>query len=195
MLCNVGHVNMCSLIASQLLAANTLKDKGDTSIALLYVVGEEVDHIGMKTANALGLKPKYLIVGEPTESRTVLRQKGMFKLRLVSRGIAAHSGYPETGLCALTPLLSVVNAIQSYPWPSGEGLGKTTVNIGLMKSGVAENVVPPNAMATVMFRVVTSTAQIEKIVQTIVNTFGNEQVSIEWGSRNEPADLNPVSTE
>ena len=59
-----------SLIAAQLLAAEKLKHKYKNQIGLLYVVGEEVDHCGMLKANELHLNPKFLIVGEPTESRT-----------------------------------------------------------------------------------------------------------------------------
>lgn len=42
-------------------------------IGLLYVVGEEVDHIGMKEINKLDLKPDFLICGEPTELKLAKR--------------------------------------------------------------------------------------------------------------------------
>jgi acetylornithine deacetylase len=62
------------------------------SVALLLVVGEETDHIGMIEANKLNILPDYLVVGEPTELRFGHAQKGALKLRLNSRGKAAHSG-------------------------------------------------------------------------------------------------------
>jgi acetylornithine deacetylase len=71
-------------------------------------VGEEVDHIGMKEANKLLLKPDFLICGEPTELKLAKRQKGILKLKLVSEGRACHSGYPEKGINALEPLLDVL---------------------------------------------------------------------------------------
>ena len=45
--------------------ADQIVDAND--LGLLYVVGEETDHIGMISANELQLKPKALICGEPTQ--------------------------------------------------------------------------------------------------------------------------------
>ena len=46
----------------------------------------------MIAANELGLDPEFLIVGEPTQSKLIKRQKGILKMKLIANGVAAHSG-------------------------------------------------------------------------------------------------------
>lgn len=180
-----GACDTKSLIAAQLFAAQALADAGSDDIGLLYVVGEEVDHSGMIAANQLQLNPAYLIVGEPTESKLVSRQKGMLKLRLECSGKAAHSGYPHLGKSAIDPLIDVLQDINKTDWPGDDTLGQTTVNIGIINGGLAANVVPPSAYAEVMFRVVTQQEEILERVRTIA---GN-RVSITVVSANNPTDL------
>jgi len=180
-----GACDTKSLIAAQLLAARTLIESGIEEIGLLYVVGEEVDHCGMIKANELNIDPQFLIVGEPTESKLVRRQKGIFKFRLESSGKAAHSGYPHTGVSAIDPLLDVLQDLKSAAWPSDVTLGETTLNIGVIGGGRAANVVPDKAFADVMIRVTTSQAEINAMVDKIIN--GRVPYSIV--SYNDPCEL------
>ncbi len=53
-----------------------------------------------------------MIVGEPTESRLISRQKGILKAQLVSKGVAAHSGYPHLGVSAIDKLVQVLADLQ-----------------------------------------------------------------------------------
>jgi acetylornithine deacetylase len=171
-----GACDTKSLIAAQLIAATTLKDsaKFEGNIGLLYTVGEEVNHIGMKGTAKLfpalsGVR--FLICGEPTESRTIVRQKGIYIATLTSKGKAAHSGYPEFGICALTPIINILHAIQNYSWPSDDILGNTTVNFWIIKGGIAANVVPEVAEAKIMFRCAVEPTIIEEQVLKIIEQF------------------------
>jgi acetylornithine deacetylase len=114
-------------------------------VGLLLVVGEETDHIGMIEANQLDIHPEYLIVGEPTEMRFAHAQKGALKLRLISHGKAAHSGYPERGESAIHKLLDVLTEIRTEGWPKNKALGETTVNVGLIEGGQALNALAESA--------------------------------------------------
>jgi acetylornithine deacetylase len=89
----------------------------------------------MKAANQLGLKPKALVVGEPTELKLVRSQKGILKARLVSHGVACHSGYPALGKSAIDPLIDVLHELLHAEWPKSEELGDTTLNVGLVQGG------------------------------------------------------------
>lgn len=180
-----GACDTKSLIAAQLHAAQTLANQGHDDVGLLYVVGEEVDHIGMVVANELGLNPDYLIVGEPTESKLVTRQKGILKIRLDCKGKAAHSGYPHTGKSAIDPLIDALADLRKVDWPGDSVLGATTMNIGILQGGRAANVVPDLAHAEVMFRVVTDQ---EEILETVRSTVG-ERADIQVITANNPTDL------
>lgn len=124
-------------------------------VSLLFTVGEEVDHIGMKATSSLALKPRFLIVGEPTESKLAVGHKGCLRFTIRATGKACHSGYPEQGSSAIEKLIAVVWKIQNYvslfstkqcmalrflkKWPSSERLGETTFNCGEILGGAAAN--------------------------------------------------------
>ena len=77
-------------------AAQDLIEEGVSDLAILLVIGEEVDAIGAKAAvRGLGLQGKYLINGEPTDNHLAVGHKGVLLLELKAAGVAAHSGYPE----------------------------------------------------------------------------------------------------
>ncbi|KAK0393479.1 hypothetical protein QR680_000233 [Steinernema hermaphroditum] len=154
-------------------------------IGLLFVVGEETDHAGMIEANKLNLQPEFLVVGEPTDMKFARMQKGATKFAIKVQGKAAHSGYPNMGESAIEKLLDILNELRSYPWPSDEKLGSTTLNIGFIKGGQAVNALAAEAEAAVMFRVTKSVDEILQKVREIVGTRGVVEV---WG-RNEPVQL------
>lgn len=163
-----GACDTKGLIAAQLLAAQALVEQGEEEIGLLYVVGEEVDHCGMIAACELGLTPEALLVAEPTEAVLARRQKGMLKIRLTALGVAAHSGYPQCGSSAIHLLLEVLNDLRQATWPASVELGETTLNIGRIGGGRAANVLADEAWAELMFRVVSSTEEIARMVENRV---------------------------
>lgn len=141
-------------------AAQQLVDAGCEEVGFLLVVGEEVDHIGAKTSRALGIAPERIILDEPTVCRVVAAQKGMVKLNLLARGIAAHSAYPSRGVSAIHKLIGACGALLAHQWPSDPILGPTTLNVGTIGGGVAFNVFAPQAEAEVLFRSVCPTDQL-----------------------------------
>lgn len=68
-------------------------------------------------------------------------------------------------------------------------LGSTTVNIGLISGGEALNALAEHASAAIFFRVTTSTADILKQLETIVN--GRAKIDQSFG-KNEPIFLTGV---
>src|SRR5688500_5032977 len=67
-------------------------------IGFLFTVGEETDSLGAQVANARlaePWRPRFTIVGEPTDNSFVSGHKGIFKARLSARGVAGHSSQAE----------------------------------------------------------------------------------------------------
>eukprot|EP00736_Rhodelphis_marinus_P009312 Rmarinus@m.535 len=166
-----GATDAKSQVAAQIIAAEELIADGLLSpedLCMLYVVGEEVWHDGMIKANESKIPFQYLLNGEPTESNLATGHKGFVLITLKKTGVAAHSGYPEHGDSAITPLLQVLQDLENEHWPSDDILGPTTLNIGTITAGTAANIVPDHAEAQVMIRVVTTAedilAQVEKVV-------------------------------
>ncbi|CAG9529866.1 unnamed protein product [Cercopithifilaria johnstoni] len=173
-------------LAAMIFAAQKIaKEDPDLAenIGLLLVVSEELDHIGMVEANNLGLVPEFFMIGEPTELKFGRLQKGAVKVILKVHGKAAHSGYPHLGDSAIDKLLDILHDIRTHEWPSDKTFGSTTVNIGLISGGEALNALAEHASAAIFFRVTTSTADILKQLETIVN--GRAKIDQSFG-KNEP---------
>ena len=199
-LCGRGACDTKSIIASQLVATQRLyKEYNMKNIALLYVIGEEVDHCGMKYANKLNLNPRFLIVGEPTESRTVVAQKGAFKIVLKSKGKAAHSSLPHLGIDAIGPLMKILYHFTVIErWPKHDIIGDTTVNIGLFNGGAAANIIPADASASVYFRTACDAIEIEKRVKDIIKFYDTrtpKQISYEILCANNPSMYDGIGKE
>ncbi len=149
-----GACDAKGIIAAMIAAAESLLEGGTRNFALLFVVGEERNSIGAKTAAATPRGSRFLINGEPTENRLALGCKGALRYELTARGKLAHSAYPELGHSAIHTLLDALGDIRAIPLPSDPLLGQTTLNIGTVFGGRAPNVVADEARAELMFRLV-----------------------------------------
>jgi acetylornithine deacetylase len=163
-----GACDAKGIIAAMIKAGEALIESNVSDFGLLFVVGEEAGSAGARAANTISNGSRYLINGEPTESKLALGSKGALRAVLRARGRAAHSAYPERGESAVEKLLDVLNDLRRAELPSDETLGATTLNIGVIKGGVAANVIPADAEAELMFRVVTKSEALKRLVEDVV---------------------------
>jgi acetylornithine deacetylase len=150
-----GSVDAKGSVAAQITALLALLSEGQISnddVALLYVVGEEVNGDGMRAANALNLSWDSVIFGEPTELKLAAGHKGAMLLKITAHGKAGHSGYPWLGENANSMLLPALLAVQKTALPWSDKYGNTTLNIGTMQGGVAANVIAESAHAELQLR-------------------------------------------
>lgn len=152
-----GACDAKGIAASMVCAAERLRASG-RSIALLFVVGEETTHDGAHAANDWALAHSFasiaLVNGEPTESTLALGTKGALRVVVRTRGEAAHSAYPQLGRSATRELVHLLAELDTIALPTDALLGETTINIGRLAGGVADNVVAPDAEARLMARLV-----------------------------------------
>ena len=149
-----GACDAKGIVAAMTGAAERLLDEGQRNFALLFVVGEERNSAGAYAAARHPRGSRYLINGEPTENLLALGSKGTLRYELTARGRMAHSAYPELGESAIDKLLDALEAIRRIPLAQDPVLGPATLNIGTIAGGRAPNVVPDQACAEIMFRVV-----------------------------------------
>ena len=169
-----GSCDAKGTIAAMVAAAELLLESGTRNFALLFVVGEERNSIGAKTAAAAPRGSRFLINGEPTENRLALGCKGALRYELAARGKLAHSAYPELGHSAIHTLLDALADIRSIPLPSDPLLGQATLNVGTLSGGRAPNVVADGARAEIMFRLVGEPSAIRTEVARAAETHGVE---------------------
>jgi len=143
-------------------------------VGFLLVVGEEVDHCGAAQAARLGLRPKRIILGEPTEAMMAVGQKGILKVRMKACGHAGHSAYPEGKPSANHRLVEGLGALLAGTWPDDDALGATTVNIGELRGGVAANVIADAAEAILLYRTVSDETVLFGLVEQVAEAHAVE---------------------
>jgi acetylornithine deacetylase len=164
-----GACDAKGILAAQVAAAERLRAAGETRIGLLFVAGEERGSDGAAAANKIASRSEYLINGEPTDNRLGAATRGVFRVKIVAAGRAAHSGYPELGDSAIEKLLDALVALRNAPWPKDPELGTTHYTIGLISGGVAHNVIPPHAEAEVFFRTVGEHDPVRQVLHRTLN--------------------------
>ena len=149
-----GACDAKGTLVAQIAAAERLRASGDTRVGLVFVVGEERGSDGANAANTLASGSKFLINGEPTDNRLAAATRGVYRARLRAIGRAAHSSLPALGVSAIDKLVDAIVALRAVRWPEDPVLGRTFYSVGLIRGGVAPNVISPEAECELMFRTV-----------------------------------------
>jgi acetylornithine deacetylase len=173
-----GACDAKGIIAAQIAAAEKLRAEG-MHASLLFVVGEERDSLGARTANAHAPGSKFLINGEPTDNKLAVASKGALRVEIIAQGKMAHSAYPELGESAIEKLLEALNRLRTVPLPPVEGIGATTVNVGVIEGGRAPNVVPDYARAQLLYRLVGPAEELKKRIVVAVGDIARVEFVLE----------------
>src|ERR1039457_5689792 len=163
-----GACDAKGIIAAMIAAAEKLIESRARNFGLLFVVGEERNSAGAEVASRSPRGSRYLINGEPTESKVALGSKGILRYEIMAAGKMAHSAYPELGESAIEKLLDALDAIRRIQLPEDPVLGRTTVNIGTISGGRAPNIVPDAAKAELAFRIVGDGRKIDQVLREAV---------------------------
>jgi acetylornithine deacetylase len=162
-----GACDAKGILAAQIVALERLRSGGVHAVGALFLVGEERGSDGARVANAVPNACRFLVNGEPTDSRLGLATRGALRVKLTAAGRAAHSSFPEAGESAIEKLLDALLRLRAIAWPTREPLGRTHYTIGLIAGGVAPNVIPPHAEAEVMFRTVGPAADVLSLLAPV----------------------------
>jgi acetylornithine deacetylase len=172
-----GACDAKGILAAQVAAAESLRARGETRIAMLFVAGEERGSDGARVANdhaPAGVR--FLINGEPTDNRLGAATRGILRVRLHAYGRAAHSSFPELGESAIDKLLDALMVMRGVELPDDPLLGRTHYTVGLIEGGVAPNVVSPHASAELVFRTVGSGAAVQDAMNVVESLVSVEHV-------------------
>jgi len=160
-----GACDAKGIAAAMLTAADALVAAGEERVDLLMVVGEEKGSDGARAANRLPATSRYLVNGEPTESKLASGAKGSLRATVRTRGREAHSAYSHLGSSAIDPMLALLPTLRDLQLPVDETLGATTVNVGVLRGGTEANIVPGMAEAEMMFRVVGDVEPLKRAIE------------------------------
>ena len=153
-----GTSDMKSFIAIALAMAPEFADtKLKTPIHFALSFDEEVGCLGaplmIEKMDQFGAKPRAVIIGEPTKMSVVNAHKGVCSFFTTVRGLERHSSETHRGVNAIAygaELVAFLSTLgedmrdrHSYP-ESGFDPPYTTVHVGTMHGGTAQNIVPLN---------------------------------------------------
>lgn len=173
-----GSCDAKGIAAAMMTAAENLARAGEQRVDLLLVVGEEKGSDGARAANRLTPTSRFLVNGEPTESKLASGAKGSQRVMVRTRGRAAHSAYPHLGRSAIEPLLALLPTVHRLDMPADPVLGETTVNIGVIRGGTEANIIPESAEAELMFRLVGD----PKPLRRALEAWADGKAELEYGS-------------
>jgi acetylornithine deacetylase len=173
-----GACDAKGIIAAQIAACQRLR-KESVGVGMLFVVGEERDSMGAKTANDNPLGSRFLINGEPTENKIAVASKGALRMEIVARGKMAHSAYPELGESAIDKLLDALCRLRQMELPENPEVGRCTLNIGIVEGGRAPNVIPDYARAHLLYRLVGPSEQLRQEIAEAVAGLAEAEVVLE----------------
>ena len=173
-----GACDAKGIIAAQVAAAERLREAG-VAVALLFVVGEERDSAGARLANQHPKGSRFLINGEPTDNRLALASKGTLRAEIRAHGTMAHSAYPELGDSAVHKLVHALSRLLALDLPTVEGVGPSTLNIGLIHGGHAPNVIADSAVASLLIRLVGPSEETRKAIEQAVAGLAEVEFTLE----------------
>ena len=182
-----GSCDAKGIIAAQIFAAERLRAEGLNELGLLFTVDEELSSHGAQAANKhpLARACRFLINGEPTDSRLATGTKGSVRVIITTEGRAAHSAYPEAGESAIEKLLDILQDIRSCNWPEDSFFGTTTCNIGVISGGTRPNVIADHARAELQIRLSIDIEHVKRVIEDAVGTRGR----LEYASSHNPVRL------
>ncbi|MEO8383082.1 MAG: M20/M25/M40 family metallo-hydrolase, partial [Acidobacteriota bacterium] len=180
-----GACDTKGILAAMIAAGERLRARGVDQFAYLFVVGEETDSIGAKSANEAfaDLGSEFVLVGEPTESKFARASKGALTCFVRFEGVAAHSAYPHLGDSAINRMVAAIAEINAADWGRHDVLGHATVNVGVVRGGEKPNIIPAEAECEMIFRLVTTPGEVEQRLGDLVAQHGG-RITLSRG--NEP---------
>jgi acetylornithine deacetylase len=173
-----GACDAKGIMAAQLAAVERLREAG-VAAALLFVVGEERDSAGAREANLHPKGSRFLINGEPTDNRLALASKGALRAEVRAHGTMAHSAYPELGDSAVHKLVRGLDRLLDLKLPHVEGIGSSTLNIGIIEGGRAPNVIADAASAAVLVRLVGPSQETRQAIEQAVAGLAEVEFTLE----------------
>jgi acetylornithine deacetylase len=159
----------------------------DLPVAVDFVafMGEESGQWGSKNfARRHGKDYSFALVGEPTAMQVVHVTKGSLWATLRATGKAAHSSQPERGENAILKLTRSLDQLDhhlggqlaTFTHPV---LGRSTMNVGMIRGGARPNIVPDLAEAEIDIRITPALAAAGGALKLLTETLAFHDLPIE----------------
>ncbi|MGI6553333.1 MAG: YgeY family selenium metabolism-linked hydrolase [Bacillota bacterium] len=148
-----GASDMKGALAAMVFALGELAQNRAELSGEIYVSGTVHEEIaeGVSLGYILEeIKPQAVVIGEATELKVNIGQRGRGEIVIETRGKAAHSSNPEVGINAVYQMMKVIQAIGDLELPQDELLGPAIMELTDILSSPypGASVVPENCRVT-----------------------------------------------
>lgn len=151
MLWGRGSSDMKSGCAAAIAAAMAAVESGvklNKGICLCFVADEERVNLGAKRLQAMTeLKADACVVCEPTQLQVHYGHRGYASFYIRTHGKTCHASVPANGENAIYKMAAVIPLLEKYAEKLAEKddpqLGCMSLSVGMIRGGVALNMVPP----------------------------------------------------
>jgi acetylornithine deacetylase len=199
-----GFIGVALAQAPKFLAALEAK-RLDAPLHYALSYDEEVGCLGVRglirDLTEHGIRPAGCIVGEPTSMQPIIAHKGMNRFRCAVHGREAHSSYVTYGVNAIEYAARLVVYIrqiadrlaQFEQRDYGFTVPYTTMSTGLIRGGIASNVIPkdcefqfdmrtlPQASADAIYQEINAYAQL--LTKEMQSVDPEARIDLEWASQ------------
>ena len=175
-------------MAAMLWALHEHQDSlADLPVAVDFVafMGEESGQWGSKNfVNRHGRDYIFALVGEPTSMQVVHVTKGSLWATLRATGKAAHSSQPERGENAILKLTRALDQLDHHLGSQLANfthpvLGRSTMNVGMIRGGARPNIVPDLAEAEIDIRITPALAAAGGALKLLTETIAFHDLPVE----------------
>jgi succinyl-diaminopimelate desuccinylase len=155
-----GSADMKGPVASALAAASALRRAGiQLAGTLTFHLAADEEHMGMYGTKVLWdrgmLVQDACIVGEPSDLRVGLAERGGAWITATARGRAAHGSQPNLGVNAIASMARLLLRLpEVLPDREHPLVGRPSVNAAVITGGSAPNVVPDRCELLIDRRIV-----------------------------------------
>jgi len=152
-------------------------------LRLILTADEEIGCVGAAHLVTSGMiKPKRVVIGEPTSLHPARAGKGYCLAEITVFGEEAHSAHPQKGKSAIYRAARFLTAIEEYSSLLAEEQHRffspsfTTLNIGTIQGGTAKNIIPGRCKFQLEWRPIPGQADnivpaaVVRIADTLRNT-------------------------
>ena len=153
-----GSGDAKATVAAMLCAIRDVADAGGPAHGRMMVIlgyGEETKYTSMPDALATVGTIDAALVGEPTNLKLSVAQRGLMMVDLIARGDQRHAGYAagasftNAAIVLARDLLKLGSLCQEREHPV---LGRVTITPTMVEAGISRNVTPPAAQAVLDIR-------------------------------------------
>jgi len=155
-----GSCDTKASLAAMLQALVSVRDsRPRPTIVVAAAIDEEGVKAGARALAHSGVNYEAAVIGEPTNLQPVLAHNGSVRWQIETRGQAAHTSKPDTGVNAITKMVKVISAVQErIPLKLAKHehplVGKPTLTISMIQGGIDLCIVPDRCVIGIDRRLV-----------------------------------------